>query len=80
VDSPALDFSTWGDYRKTVYIHGAFFLDALRKEMGDSEFFRLLEANLSLNRFKWTTTERFLELAQEMTEADLSPLIDRWFE
>jgi hypothetical protein len=79
VDSAALDFSSWAKYRKTVYIHGAFFLDALRGEMGDAAFFRLLQADFSLNRFKWATTTEFLELAQQMTESDLGPLIDRWF-
>ncbi len=79
LNSSALDFSGWGSYRETVYIHGALFLHELRQEVGDAAFFALLERHLAAHRYDVATTESFLELAEEVAGHDLAPLYEKWF-
>lgn len=80
VNSPASDFTGWAAYRQTVYIHGALFIDALRKEMGDNTFFTFLKDFTDAHRYQVVPTETFLNAAQAATNEDLTPLFAAWFD
>ncbi len=79
VNSSALEFSSWVAYRSPVYYQGALFLDALRKEIGDAEFFLLLRRYLATYRFQYATTKDFLRLAGAVSCRDLGALYEQWF-
>jgi aminopeptidase N len=80
VNSSTLDFRDWGAYRQAVYIHGALFLDQLRQELGDEEFFELLQRQQTKHRYKMATTAEFLHLAEEVAGRDLNLIFKDWFE
>ncbi|MFP3853395.1 MAG: M1 family aminopeptidase, partial [Anaerolineales bacterium] len=64
VDSPATEFAGWDPYRRTVYIHGALFLDALEERMGTEAFKAFLGEYIQEFRYGMATTAEFLSLAQ----------------
>lgn len=80
LNSPVLDFASWGPYHRTVYTHGALFLNQLRQELGDEKFFDLLQRYQAIYRYQIATTADFLDLAQEVAGRDLNYLFDDWFE
>ncbi len=78
ITSPTYLFSKWSQYNTVVYGHGALFLDALRRDMGDERFFDLLRQYAEQHRYGRATTTDFLTLAQTMADHDLVPLLQRW--
>lgn len=78
IDSPSTTFGSWNPYRRTVYIHGSFLLDALEGEIGEAAFAGLLRDYSSEYRYKIASTEGFLALAQGKSETDLTPLYSEW--
>ena len=74
----ALDYDGWLSYRGPVYYQGALFIDALRQEMGDVRFFRLLRQYVTKYRYRVATTDDFLSLAESIAGRDLSPLYELW--
>lgn len=79
VDSSALLFSNWVAYRRTVYYHGALFLDELRQALGDARFFRLLQRLQTKYRYRMMTTGDFQREAEDVAGHDLDALWEKWF-
>ncbi len=79
VDSSALLFSNWVAYRRTVYYHGALFLDELRQTLGDERFFALLQRLQTRYRYRMITTDDFLRQAEDIASHDIAALWARWF-
>ncbi len=79
VDSSALAFSNWVAYRRTVYYHGALFLDELRQEIGDERFFALLKRLQTQYHYRIMTTGDFLREAEDVAGHDLAALWEKWF-
>lgn len=61
-----------------VYQRGALTLHALRAELGDAEFFALLQAWTGRYRHATVTTEAFVALAQERTARSVTALFTGW--
>jgi aminopeptidase N len=65
-----------------VYLKGALTLHALRLEVGDDSFFRIMRAWAERHKFGNADTSDFIALAKEeapqVPEADLDSLFDRW--
>ena len=80
INSTTFEFSSWAPYHKTVYTHGALFLDLLRKEMGDQRFSKFLRQYQAGYRYQTATTADFLGLAEALADRDLNPIFDKWFE
>ena len=53
-------------------------LEALRQEVGDRNFFRILKAWSSTQAGGNVTTREFIDLAETFTRTDLDPLFDMW--
>ncbi len=62
-----------------VYIRGAMTLHALRQEIGDRTFFRLLKEWASRNAGKNVSTEQFIALAESLSGKQLDGLFAEWF-
>lgn len=79
LDSSALLFSNWVAYRRTVYYHGALFLDELRQALGDEHFFRLLQRLQTKYRYGMMTTGDFQREAEDVAGRSLAALWEKWF-
>ena len=61
-----------------VYGRGAMTLEALRQEVGDRNFFRILKAWSSSQAGGTVTTREFIDLAESISRKDLDPLFAAW--
>ena len=61
-----------------VYARGAMTLHALRKEVGDVKFFRILSAWAVTQAGGHVTTREFIDLAESIHRKDLDPLFEVW--
>ena len=80
VNSPATDFTGWLSYRRTVYMHGALFLDALRQQIGDERFFTILRTYQDTYRYKTGDTQTYLDAVRAGSGQDVEGLIETWFQ
>lgn len=62
----------------TVYWRGAMALHALREEIGDEAFFRVLREYVARHAGGNVTTADFVAVAEEIAERDLDALFDAW--
>jgi hypothetical protein len=67
------------DYRKTVYLHGALFLQDLRTTIGDDTFFDFVKDYVQTHRYQIVTTEEFWSSLQKHTDVDLTALRNEYF-
>ena len=65
-------------FSASVYERGALTLHALRLEVGDVDFFRILKAYAERYAYGNATTEDFTRVAEEISGKTLKPLIDAW--
>ncbi len=65
-------------YVAVVYGRAPLFFDALRRELGDDRFFRLLREHYRRNAFGRATTEGFEKLAEEIAGRELDPFLSAW--
>jgi aminopeptidase N len=61
-----------------VYYRGAMTLQALRKAVGDKDFFAVLRAWADERRDRTGTTRQFRALAGRISQKDLDALFDEW--
>lgn len=62
----------------SIYNRGALALHALRVELGDEVFFRLLKEWHARNAGRAVTTREFVSLAEEVSGRDLEAFFNRW--
>jgi aminopeptidase N len=74
VDNPGVD----NMFGTTVYERGALTLDALRHEVGDPTFFRILSTYASRFRGRAATTQEFVTLAESLGGRQLAALFRAW--
>ena len=61
-----------------VYRRGALTLHALRLEVGDDTFFAILRTSYERTAGANTSTEKFLEVVEELADADAGDLVESW--
>jgi aminopeptidase N len=61
-----------------VYIRGAMTLQVLRNEIGDADFFRLLQRWAQSQAGGNVTTDEFIALAEKISGEELDDLFDVW--
>lgn len=79
VDETIYQASGFYPYRNAVYLRGAQFLGEIRQVLGDEAFFAFLRDYLARFTYRQVTGDDFFALLAEHTEADLSPVIARYF-
>ena len=80
VDSSIYDSGTFRGYVNAVYLNGANFLEALNYRMGEEAFFHFLQVYASRYGRGHATTADFFAVARQNTTADISDLIDAYFQ
>ena len=71
-DDPAIMF------HDPVYDRGAATLQALRNEVGERRFFRILRRWYAENKYDNVSTDDFIALAEQVNGDDLGELFDEW--
>ena len=66
------------NYSRIVYSKGALFFDALRQEVGEEAFWRILQAYYQRFLYGTATGEGFLALAEEVSGQELDALYQAW--
>jgi aminopeptidase N len=88
-NTPASDTSLWNPppgnpgsaadiFDGSVYLRGGMTLEALREEVGDPTFFRIMRTWAQANRFGTVTTPDFIALAEHLSGRDLERFFDVW--
>ncbi|MEW6567884.1 MAG: M1 family metallopeptidase [Chloroflexota bacterium] len=75
---PVGAYASEQDYALIVYLKGALFFDALRRELGDEAFFAFLRSYIEEQRYGFAGPETFEHLAEAACSCDLGPLFDHW--
>jgi hypothetical protein len=73
---PVADYDD--DYGAIVYLKGALFFDALRRELGDETFFTFLQNYYTAYRYGFATSAGFQAVAEETCACELDDLFDLW--
>ncbi len=67
-----------GEYGLIVYLKGALFFDALRRQLGDEVFFGFLQSYFERYRYGFATSADFQSVAEETCGCDLDALFAGW--
>jgi aminopeptidase N len=78
LDTPPGDPGPQELFGDTVYQRGGETLQALREDVGDEVFFRILRAWPAAHRSSTASTKAFIALAEKESGKDLGQLFDRW--
>lgn len=78
MDRPPGDPGPEDPLNVTVYNRGALTLEALRRTVGDDDFFRTLRTYVDQYRGGYATTADFIRLAESISGKDLTDLFQRW--
>ncbi|WP_117213105.1 M1 family metallopeptidase [Allorhizocola rhizosphaerae] len=65
-------------FSASVYQRGGMTLHALRKEIGDEDFFKILQVWAAEQRDGLATTTEFIELSERVSGEQLDDLFDAW--
>jgi hypothetical protein len=82
VNASIYDFYNFRPYINAVYLRGALFLQALRDEIGDPEFFEALWQYTQLEgpSDRWRTADDFIGAFSQVSDADLTPIFSEFFQ
>jgi hypothetical protein len=80
VDTNIYENPTFRAYVNASYLNGANFLEALNYRMGDDDFFRFLQDYTSRYGRGRATAYDFFAIARQNTTADISDLINAYFQ
>ena len=72
------EYADQGEYALFVYVKGALFFDALRRELGDAAFTEFLHLYYQTFRYRVADGAAFQDLAQDTCGCDLTSLFDLW--
>jgi aminopeptidase N len=67
-------------FGRQVYSGGAIVLHALRREVGDDQFFNILQTWFSRYRYKSAGTSDFVAVATEVAGRDMGPFLTQWLD
>jgi len=72
------EYASEDEYALIVYVKGALFFDALRRQLGENEFAGFLRLYFQTYRYGFADGAGFQDLAQDVCGCDLSSLFDLW--
>lgn len=61
-----------------MFFRGGMTLQALRNEVGDEDFWRIIDEWLEENAFSTGSTEEFMALAERVSAEDLDGFFETW--
>ncbi len=76
--NPILDPGAQGTFGDSVYVRGALAVHALRRTIGDADFFELVHRWTTEHAYGTATTAQFIALAEQVSGRDLGGFFDAW--
>jgi hypothetical protein len=80
VDTSIYDGGSYRGYVNATYLTGAYFLEDLRVRMGDRDFYSFLKDYATRYSYRHATSDAFFAVARANTSADISDLIQSYFQ
>ncbi|MDF1512331.1 MAG: M1 family metallopeptidase [Anaerolineae bacterium] len=80
VNTPIYSYQNTADYIHQVYSQGARFLDDLRADMGDAQFFAFVKAYQEYGQGRIVSSEDFFTVLSAYSAGDLVRIVDQYFE
>jgi len=77
VAQPVAAFSP-EDYGPIVYVKGPLFFHALRQQVGDDTYIKIMQRYLKQHKYGIATPESFLAVAEEVSGQSLDEIYHRW--
>lgn len=74
---PLSQYENWNDYGPAVYTGGAVLLSEIRRQVGDQDFFDILQAYYQEYSFKNATTEDFLRVCEEVSGKEFDDIFEK---
>ncbi len=74
---PLSSYENWNDYGPAVYTGGAVLLNEIRRQVGDKDFFGILQAYYKEYAFKNATTEDFLKVCEQVSGKEFDDLFNK---
>ncbi len=78
IAKPLYSFSDWIIYDLLVYGKGAMMFDALKEEVGEKDFYKILEEYYRENSFKNISITELLYACEEVTGKDYTDFFNEW--
>lgn len=75
---PLSEFEGWSDYGPLVYDKGAMFIHEIELRYGEELLYQILKEYYNRYKFLNATTEDFINVCEEVTQEDFTPLVDAW--
>ncbi|WFA08393.1 M1 family metallopeptidase [Tissierella sp. Yu-01] len=72
------DFTGWDDYGILVYTKGAMLFNEINKDYGEEVFYEILAEYFNKYKFKNATTEDLINICEDVTNDDLTNLVEKW--
>jgi len=79
VAGPVSDFSE-GEYGVFVYGKGPLFFEALRQDVGDDLFLKIMKSYYTEYKYKIARPDDLLTVIEHVSERDIRPLFETWIE
>jgi hypothetical protein len=80
IDASIYDVANYDIYKQSVYFNGVYFLQDLRERIGEYAFNNFMRDYYRQGSGNISTQEDFFRILDEHTEADISDLLERYFE
>jgi hypothetical protein len=74
---PLSKYTNWDDYGPAVYTGGAVLLNEIRRQVGDEDFFRILQTYYKEYAFKNATTGDFLKVCEQISDKEFDDIFNK---
>jgi hypothetical protein len=79
VIGPVADFSE-GEYGAIVYGKGPLFFNALRQEVGDETYFKIMRTYFTEYKYKIARPDDLFRVIKQVSGRDVEPLVETWLQ
>lgn len=79
VMGPVADFSE-GQYGAIVYGKGPLFFNALRQEVGDEIYFKIMQTYFAEYKYKIARPDDLFAVIEQVSDRDVGPLVETWLQ
>lgn len=75
---PVYEFQNLNEYAIQVYYKGAMMHDAIRREVGDEVFFKILQTYYKEYKFKNASSEDYIDIVEKVTGKEWDDFFNKW--
>lgn len=75
---PLSRYANWDDYGPAVYTGGAVLLNEIRRQVGEQDFFKIMQTYYAEYSFKNATTGDFLRVCEQVSGREFDDMFDKY--